>query len=99
MTTTSNQARVGRSGAVTFHRPVAFWLSVVAVTAGVLLHIPMYLMGRHNGYRLALPFTVRVQQQLFGHGRQRHIRRMPAAQPLHQIDGGVHSPPDRKSVV
>ena len=53
MTTTSNQARVGRSGAVTFHHPVAFWFGVVAVTAGVLLHIPMYLMGQHNGYRLA----------------------------------------------
>ena len=42
-----------RSGAVEFHHPVAFWFGVVAVTAGVLLHIPMYLHGRHNGYRLA----------------------------------------------
>ena len=53
MTVTSNPTRVDRSGAVTFHHPVAFWFGVVAVTAGVLLHLPMYLMGRHNGYRLA----------------------------------------------
>ena len=31
---------------------MAFWFGVVAVTAGVLLHIPMLLHGRHNGYRL-----------------------------------------------
>ena len=30
----------------------AFILGVIAVTAGVLLHIPMFLMGRHTGYRL-----------------------------------------------
>ena len=53
MTATSNPTRVDRSGAVTFHHPAAFWFGVVAVTAGVLLYLPMYLMGRHNGYRLA----------------------------------------------
>ena len=57
MTAASNQARVGRSGAVTFHHPAAFWFGVVAVTAGVLLHIPMYLMGQRNGYRLACTMT------------------------------------------
>ena len=31
----------------------AFWGGCVAVTVGVLLHIPMFLMGRHNHYRLA----------------------------------------------
>jgi MFS transporter, putative metabolite:H+ symporter len=30
----------------------AFMLGVMAVTAGVLLHIPMFLMGRDMGYRL-----------------------------------------------
>ncbi len=29
-----------------------FWFGVMAVTAGVLLHLPMYVEGRHNGYRL-----------------------------------------------
>jgi len=31
----------------------AFVLGVIAVTTGVLLHIPMFLMGRHMGFRLA----------------------------------------------
>jgi putative MFS transporter len=31
----------------------AFILGVIAVTAGVLLHIPMFLMGRHNHFILA----------------------------------------------
>lgn len=31
----------------------AFWLGCVLVTVGVVLHIPMYLMGRHNGFILA----------------------------------------------
>ena len=42
----------GELGGVTFHRPFAFWIGVTAVIAGVLLHLPMYLHGRHNGYRL-----------------------------------------------
>jgi putative MFS transporter len=31
----------------------AFWLGCLVVTAGVLLHLPMYLMGADIGYRLA----------------------------------------------
>ena len=31
----------------------AFILGVIAVTVGVFLHIPMFLMGRHMGFRLA----------------------------------------------
>jgi len=31
----------------------AFIAGCVAVTIGVLLHLPMYWMGRHNGFRLA----------------------------------------------
>lgn len=53
MTTSPKKPRSVRSGGVAFHHPAAFWFGVVAVTAGVLLHIPMYLMGRQNGYRLA----------------------------------------------
>src|SRR5471032_1003479 len=33
-----------------------FWFFVsgcIAVTAGVLMHVPMYLMGRNNGFHLA----------------------------------------------
>jgi putative MFS transporter len=46
-------ARVQRLGGVTFHNAWAFWFGAVAVTAGVIAHIPMYLMGRDIGYRLA----------------------------------------------
>ena len=42
-----------RLGGITFHHPGAFWFGTVAVTVGVILHIPMYLMGKDTGYRLA----------------------------------------------
>lgn len=31
----------------------AFWLGCLLVTAGVLLHLPMYWMGRNMGFHLA----------------------------------------------
>src|SRR4051812_38732716 len=34
-------------------RPLAFWAGCLAVTAGVLLHIPMFLMGKDMDWRLA----------------------------------------------
>jgi MFS transporter, putative metabolite:H+ symporter len=40
-------------GGVTFHHAGAFWFGVVAVTAGTLMHLPMYLMGKDIGYHLA----------------------------------------------
>jgi putative MFS transporter len=40
-------------GGVTFGHAGAFWLGVAAVTGGVIMHLPMYLMGKGNGYRLA----------------------------------------------
>ena len=36
-----------------FHHPLAFWLGCVAVAAGVLLHLPMYLMAAPMHYQLA----------------------------------------------
>ncbi|GAC1490324.1 MAG: hypothetical protein NVS1B5_15170 [Gemmatimonadaceae bacterium] len=45
--------RERRPGDVAFGHPVAFWFGVLAVTTGVLLHLPMYVMGRSKGYRLA----------------------------------------------
>jgi putative MFS transporter len=39
-------------GGVTFHHAGAFWFGVVAVTCGVIAHLPMYLMGKSTGYRL-----------------------------------------------
>jgi len=49
----NHQPRVATLGGVRFHHAGAFWFGVVAVTAGVIAHIPMYLMGKDNGYRLA----------------------------------------------
>jgi putative MFS transporter len=37
---------------LTFPRPAAFWAGIVAVTGGVLLHLPMYVEARHMHYRL-----------------------------------------------
>ncbi|MDQ0464333.1 putative MFS transporter [Caulobacter ginsengisoli] len=34
-------------------KPLAFWGGCAAVTAGVLLHLPMFWMARHIGWRLA----------------------------------------------
>ena len=47
----STPATRGRAGA-TFKRPWAFWLGAAAITAGVGLHIPMFLSARHDHYML-----------------------------------------------
>lgn len=44
--------RNGMLGGVTFYHPGAFWFGVVAVTLGVIAHLPMYLMGKDMNYRL-----------------------------------------------
>ena len=43
----------GRIGGVTFGNAAAFWVGVALVTGGVIAHLPMYLMGKDMGYRLA----------------------------------------------
>jgi MFS transporter, putative metabolite:H+ symporter len=43
----------GRIGGVTFGHAAAFWVGVALVTGGVVAHLPMYLMGKDMGYRLA----------------------------------------------
>lgn len=35
-----------------FHHPWAVWSGCAAIVAGVLAHMPMFAMGRHNGYRM-----------------------------------------------
>ncbi|HVE46547.1 MAG TPA: MFS transporter [Acidimicrobiales bacterium] len=39
-------------GGITYASPVAFWAGIATVTAGVLLHLPMYLDAKDMGYRL-----------------------------------------------
>ncbi len=40
-------------GGITFHHPVAFWLGSLAVSVGVVLHLPMYIGARDMDYVLA----------------------------------------------
>jgi putative MFS transporter len=37
---------------ISFHHPVAFWLGCAAVVAGVLMHMPMFAMGRMTHWRM-----------------------------------------------
>src|SRR5579862_683628 len=48
-----DESGVGSPGRVRFHHAAFFWIGTVAVTAGVLAHLPMYMMGKDMGYRLA----------------------------------------------
>lgn len=41
-----------RAGAIAFENPLAFWLGTGLVTAGVLLHLPMFIDARNCGFRL-----------------------------------------------
>ena len=41
------------TGGLHFHHPAAFWVGTAAVTAGVVLHLPMYLGAEDMGYHLA----------------------------------------------
>ena len=53
-----------RTGTIGFHRPVAFWIGGAMLVAGVLLHLPMYLMAAPMHYRLVgMPMTTGM---LFG---------------------------------
>jgi MFS transporter, putative metabolite:H+ symporter len=40
-------------GGITYHHPGAFWIGIAAVTAGVVLHLPMYIGSADMGYQLA----------------------------------------------
>jgi putative MFS transporter len=48
---TGGVAKRGQGG-ITYHRPGAFWFGIVAVTAGVILHLPMFLNSREMDYKL-----------------------------------------------
>jgi len=42
-----------KSNGLALHHPVAFWCGTLAVVAGVLAHIPMFICASHMGYRMA----------------------------------------------
>jgi hypothetical protein len=35
------------------HHPLAFWSGTLAIVAGVLAHIPMFVCASHMGYQMA----------------------------------------------
>jgi putative MFS transporter len=41
------------SGGLGMHNPFAFWLGTLAIVAGVLAHVPMFICASHMGYRMA----------------------------------------------
>jgi len=41
-----------RTSGITFHHPAAFWFGAGAVTAGVLLHLPMFFGAKDSDYHL-----------------------------------------------
>ncbi|HSY27261.1 MAG TPA: MFS transporter, partial [Burkholderiaceae bacterium] len=42
-----------KSNGLSFYHPLAFWFGCCALIAGVLAHVPMFLMASQNGYRMA----------------------------------------------
>jgi putative MFS transporter len=50
--TTRVNTQASMSG-ITYHHPAAFWFGILAVTAGVILHLPMYIGSRDMGYVLS----------------------------------------------
>ncbi len=42
-----------QSNGLSFHHPIAFWLGCCALVAGVLAHMPMFLMAAPDHYRMA----------------------------------------------
>ena len=41
-----------KSNGLSFHHPVAFWSGCLAVVAGVLMHMPMFAMGRMTHWQM-----------------------------------------------
>jgi putative MFS transporter len=41
-----------KSNGMSFHHPLAFWLGSAAIVAGVLMHMPMFAMGRMTHWQM-----------------------------------------------
>lgn len=47
-----------RSDGISFHHPIAFWSGCLLVLAGVLAHVPMFMMGQHTHWQMVgMPMT------------------------------------------
>jgi len=51
MTDTPLQTSRNSEG-LTFHHPLAFWLGCALIIAGVMSHMPMFMMGRHTHWQM-----------------------------------------------
>lgn len=57
LTTTVSGARSGFG----FHHPVVFWSGCALIVAGVLAHMPMFMMGRHTHWQMVgMPMTTEM---------------------------------------
>ncbi|AXA85471.1 MFS transporter [Lysobacter oculi] len=46
---------------LSFHHPVAFWLGCALIVAGVLAHMPMFMMGQHTHWQMVgMPMTTEM---------------------------------------
>lgn len=47
-----------KSDGIAFHHPLAFWAGCLLVLAGVLAHMPMFMMGQHTHWQMVgMPMT------------------------------------------
>ncbi|HET8656463.1 MAG TPA: MFS transporter [Longimicrobiaceae bacterium] len=80
-------------GGATLGRPGFFWAGVAAVTAGVALHLPMYVEARDMGFRLAgMPVDVpmMVGMVLIVAGLAATLWGLIPPEPLHALASGGH---------
>jgi MFS transporter, putative metabolite:H+ symporter len=81
-----------------WYNVVAFWCGSLMVAIGVALHVPMFLMGRHNGFHLAgMPMGIGM---LIGMGlivagvAVAAYGLLPSRQPGHASIGSITPPED-----
>lgn len=49
------------SNGLSFHHPFAFWLGCALIVAGVLAHMPMFMMGQHTHWQMVgMPMTTEM---------------------------------------
>ncbi|MDR6841453.1 MFS transporter [Pseudoxanthomonas sacheonensis] len=50
-----------KTSGISFHHPFAFWLGCLLVLAGVLAHVPMFMMGQHTHWQMVgMPMSVEM---------------------------------------
>lgn len=50
-----------KSDGLSFHHPIAFWAGCALIMAGVLAHVPMFMMGQHTHWQMVgMPMTTEM---------------------------------------